>query len=52
MVPLSSFVTMTERAVAPELKREGQRRAVPINATLAPDVDLRPAMEASGGPGG
>jgi HAE1 family hydrophobic/amphiphilic exporter-1 len=46
MVPLSSFVTMTERAVAPELKREGQRRAVPINATLAPDVDLRQAMEA------
>lgn len=46
MVPLSSFVTMTERAVAPELRREGQRRAVPINATLAPDVDLRQAMVA------
>jgi hydrophobic/amphiphilic exporter-1 (mainly G- bacteria), HAE1 family len=45
MVPLSSFVTMEERAVAPELRREGQRRAVPINATLAPDIDLRQAME-------
>ena len=45
MVPLSSFVTMTERAVAPELRREGQRRAVPVNATLAPDVDLRAAMD-------
>ena len=31
MVPLSSFVTVTERAVAPELPREGQRRAVPIS---------------------
>ena len=35
MVPLSSFVTVTERAVAPELPREGQRRAVPITASLA-----------------
>jgi HAE1 family hydrophobic/amphiphilic exporter-1 len=46
MVPLSSFVSMTERAVAPELRREGQRRAVPVNATLATGVDLRGAMEA------
>ena len=46
MVPLSSFVTVTERAVAPELPREGQRRAVPITATLAPGVDLRQAMDA------
>ena len=45
MVPLSSFVTMTERAVAPELRREGQRRAVPMNATLAPGVDLRQGMD-------
>ncbi len=46
MVPLSSFVTVTERAVAPELQREGLRRAVPITATLAPGVDLRQAMNA------
>jgi HAE1 family hydrophobic/amphiphilic exporter-1 len=46
MVPLSSFVTMSERAVAPELGREGQRRAVPLTATLAPGVDLRQAMDA------
>jgi len=46
MVPLSSFVTVTERAVAPELRREGLRRAVPINATLAEGVDLRQAMNA------
>ncbi len=44
MVPLASFVTVTEQAVAPELPREGQRRAVPIAATLKPGVDLRHAM--------
>ncbi len=44
MVPLASFVTLKENAVAPELPREGQRRAVPINASLAPGVDLRHAM--------
>jgi hydrophobic/amphiphilic exporter-1 (mainly G- bacteria), HAE1 family len=46
MLPLASFVTVSETAVAPELPREGQRRAVPINATLAPGVDLRQAMNA------
>ena len=45
MMPISSFVTVAERAVAPELPREGQRRAVPISATLAAGVDLRHAME-------
>nr|MBA3516081.1 efflux RND transporter permease subunit [Hyphomicrobiales bacterium] len=45
MVPLSSFVSMTERAVAPELPREGQRRAVPLTATLEPGNDLRQAMD-------
>ena len=45
MVPLASFVTVSEQAVAPELPREGQRRAVPINATLKPGVDLRHAMD-------
>lgn len=46
MLPLASFVTVTESAVAPELPREGQRRSVPINATLSPGVDLRQAMDA------
>jgi HAE1 family hydrophobic/amphiphilic exporter-1 len=46
MVPLSSFVTVTERAVAPELRREGLRRSVPMSATLAPGVDMRQAMNA------
>jgi HAE1 family hydrophobic/amphiphilic exporter-1 len=46
MVPLSSFVSVTERAVAPELRREGLRRAVPLRATLAAGVDLRQAMNA------
>jgi HAE1 family hydrophobic/amphiphilic exporter-1 len=45
MVPLASFVSVTEQAVAPELPREGQRRALPISATLAPGVDLRQAMD-------
>jgi HAE1 family hydrophobic/amphiphilic exporter-1 len=37
MVPISSFVTLTERAVAPELQREAQMRAVPVTAGLTPD---------------
>jgi HAE1 family hydrophobic/amphiphilic exporter-1 len=45
MVPLASFVTVSESAVAPELPREGQRRAVPMNATFKPGVDLRHAMD-------
>jgi HAE1 family hydrophobic/amphiphilic exporter-1 len=45
MIPLSSFVTITERAVAPELPREGQNRAVPLTAALAEGVDLRQAMD-------
>ena len=44
MVPLSSLVTFEESAVAPSLARESQRRSMPISATLAPDVDLRQAM--------
>ena len=46
MVPISSFVTVTERAVAPDLPREGQQRAVPLTASLMPGVDLRQAMNA------
>ena len=46
MLPLSSFVTVTERAVAPQLQRVDLKRAVPITAELAPGVDLRQAMTA------
>lgn len=45
MVPISSFVTLEERAVAPELSRESQMRAVPITATLTPDLPLGAALE-------
>ena len=44
LVPLSSFVTLTERAVAPELGREAQSRAVPLSATLTPDFALGDAL--------
>jgi len=44
MVPLASLVTFKETAVAPNLEREDQRRAVPMTATLAEGVDLRQAM--------
>ncbi|ACM00401.1 efflux RND transporter permease subunit [Cereibacter sphaeroides] len=45
MVPISSFVTLTERAVAPELSREGQLRAVPISASLTPELALGEALD-------
>ena len=44
MVPVSSFATLTERAVAPELGRESQRRSVPITAALTPDFALGTAL--------
>ncbi|MCU0901558.1 MAG: efflux RND transporter permease subunit [Cypionkella sp.] len=44
MVPISTFVTLTERAVAPELGRESQRRSVPITAGLTPDLALGDAL--------
>lgn len=40
MVPVSSFVRLEERAVAPELGRESQMRAVEISAGLTPDMPL------------
>ena len=40
MVPLSSFVTLQERAVAPELDRESQMRAVTVSAGLTPAFGL------------
>ncbi len=43
-VPISSFVRLEERAVAPELGRESQLRAVPISAGLTPDLPLGLAL--------
>jgi HAE1 family hydrophobic/amphiphilic exporter-1 len=40
MVPVSSFATLTERAVAPELGREAQRRSVQLTAGLTPEFAL------------
>ena len=45
MVPLSAFVTFKEMAVAPNLQRQDQRRAVPMTATLGEGVDLRSGMD-------
>jgi hydrophobic/amphiphilic exporter-1 (mainly G- bacteria), HAE1 family len=44
MVPLSSFVTLEERAVAPELDREGQKRSVELSAGLTPEMSLGSAL--------
>jgi len=44
MIPMSTFVTLSERAVAPELNREGQNRSVEISASLSPDMSLGAAM--------
>ena len=44
MVPMSSFVRLEERAVAPELKREGKSRSVEITAGLTPTMSLGDAM--------
>jgi HAE1 family hydrophobic/amphiphilic exporter-1 len=42
--PISSFVRLEERAVAPELGREAQQRAVPITAGLTPEMPLGQAL--------
>lgn len=46
MVPMSSFVTLEERAVAPELDREGQNRSVELSAGLTPEMSLGDALVA------
>ncbi len=43
-VPMSSFVTLEERAVAPELDRQEQNRSVEISAGLTPDLALGDAL--------
>ncbi|MBS0125673.1 efflux RND transporter permease subunit [Thetidibacter halocola] len=45
MIPISSFVRLQERAVAPELGRETQMRAVEISATLTPQLSLGDAYD-------
>ena len=45
MVPISSFVRLEERAVAPELGRESQMRAVEISASLTPEMPLGAALK-------
>jgi hydrophobic/amphiphilic exporter-1 (mainly G- bacteria), HAE1 family len=44
MVPVSTFVRLEERAVAPTLSREQQQRAVSVTATLAPGVAIGDAF--------
>ncbi len=44
MVPISTIVTLTERAVAPELSREAQMRSVPVTASLTPRMSLGTAI--------
>ncbi|SDX13262.1 efflux RND transporter permease subunit [Roseicitreum antarcticum] len=45
MVPMSSFVTLQERATAPQLAREGQMPSVEISAGLTDALALGPAMQ-------
>ena len=44
MVPVSSFVSLEERAVAPNLGREQQLRAVDLSASLTPELPLGEAL--------
>ncbi|MGC9417430.1 MAG: efflux RND transporter permease subunit [Rhodovulum sp.] len=44
MVPMSTFVRLEERAVAPELDREDQSRSVEISASLTPELALGDAL--------
>ncbi len=44
LIPLSAFVSLTEEGVAAELDRAGQRRAIEIDAAVAPDYPLGEAV--------
>lgn len=44
LVPLSAFVSLSEEGVAAELGRAGQRRAIEIDAAVAPDYPLGEAV--------
>nr|WP_309501644.1 efflux RND transporter permease subunit [uncultured Roseovarius sp.] len=45
LVPLSQIVTLEEKGVAAELDRHAQRRAIEIDASVAPEITLREVME-------
>jgi HAE1 family hydrophobic/amphiphilic exporter-1 len=45
MIPISTFVTLQERPVAPELSREAQMRSVPISAGLTEQLTLGDALD-------
>ena len=45
LVPLSQLVRFEEEGVAAELDRHGQRRAVEIDASVAPELTMREAVE-------
>ncbi|MFT7402329.1 MAG: HAE1 family hydrophobic/amphiphilic exporter-1 [Hydrogenophaga sp.] len=45
LVPLSQFVRFEQTAVAPELERFGQRRAVEMSAVVAGDVPLQTVVD-------
>ena len=44
VLPLSSVITLSEEAVASELGREGQQRAVTVSANLAPGYTIDQAV--------
>jgi hydrophobe/amphiphile efflux-1 (HAE1) family protein len=46
LVPLSQIVRLEETGVAAELDRHAQRRAIEIDASVAPEVTLREATQA------
>jgi hydrophobic/amphiphilic exporter-1 (mainly G- bacteria), HAE1 family len=45
MLPISTVVRLEERAIAPELAREDQQRAVSVTASLTPDFALGDALD-------
>ena len=45
LVPLSQIVSFEEKGVAAELDRHAQRRAIEIDASVAPEVTLRDVIE-------
>ncbi|MGE0647717.1 MAG: efflux RND transporter permease subunit [Alphaproteobacteria bacterium] len=45
VLPLSSLIRLEESAIATELERQRQQRAIEIQADLAPDVALNVAVE-------
>jgi multidrug efflux pump len=45
LIPLSSLITVTERARPQELRREDRIRAITISASLAPGVSLGEALD-------